>query len=211
MPRLAVYLLGPPRVERDGVAVWLDRRKAIALLAYLAVTGQSHRRDSLVNLLWPDCDTTTGRAALRRTLHALSAAIGADWLDTGREEIGLNPGADLSTSAGHTLWVDVEQFHRHLAVAGAAIPGERPFRRKRGQIREQGCRIMGTIAGVGRSLPGKMVFKTRHGQEAGRAVSRMSGPIWHRSRTRSSCRPAISVSSGRSNRPRALSPSNSGA
>jgi len=59
VPRLAVYLLGPPRVERDGVAVRLDRRKAIALLAYLAVTGQKHRRDSLVNLLWSDYDTTS--------------------------------------------------------------------------------------------------------------------------------------------------------
>ena len=74
---LALYLLGPPRIERDGVPVKLDRRKAIALVAYLAVTGQSHRRDSLVNLLWPEYDSSRGRAALRRTLYALRDTLGS--------------------------------------------------------------------------------------------------------------------------------------
>jgi DNA-binding SARP family transcriptional activator len=106
-PRLAVYLLGPPRFERDGIALSLDRRKAIALLAYLAATGQSHRRDALVNLLWPDYDTPRGRAALRRTLHALSVGLGGDWLDIDREEIGLRPRLDL--------WVDMDNFRRDLA------------------------------------------------------------------------------------------------
>jgi len=105
---LALYLLGPPRIERDGVPLKLDRRKAMALVAYLAVTGQSHRRDSLVDLLWPDSDASSGRAALRRTLFALSAAIGADWLDADREEIGLKPGTEV--------WVDLIQFRRHLAA-----------------------------------------------------------------------------------------------
>ncbi len=106
MPRLALYLLGLPRIEREGVAIKLDRRKAIALLAYLAVTGRSHRRDSLVNLLWPDLDSVQGRAALRRTLQALSAALDGDWLDADREEIGLKPGRDL--------WVDMLHFRRCL-------------------------------------------------------------------------------------------------
>ena len=91
MSRLALYLLGPPRIERDGVSIKLDRRKAIALLAYLAVTGESHRRDSLVNLLWPEYDGTRGRAALRRTLYALNKALAGAWLDVDREEMGLNP------------------------------------------------------------------------------------------------------------------------
>ena len=37
LSRLALYLLGPPRIERDGVVVKLDRRKPIALLACIAV------------------------------------------------------------------------------------------------------------------------------------------------------------------------------
>lgn len=39
MSRLALYLLGPPRVERDGVPVPIHRREALALLAHLAVSG----------------------------------------------------------------------------------------------------------------------------------------------------------------------------
>ena len=105
---LALYLLGPPRIERDGVPVRLDRRKAIALVAYLAVTGQSHRRDSLVNLLWPESDSSRGRAALRRTLYAVKDALGTGWLAVDRDQIGLDP-------SGHS-WLDVDQFQEHVAA-----------------------------------------------------------------------------------------------
>jgi len=105
--RLALYLLGPPRIECDGVPIQVDTRKAIALLAYLAVTGESQRRASLVNLLWPEYDRTRGLAALRRTLYALNKALAGAGLDVGREEIGLDPRADI--------WVDVDQFHQQLA------------------------------------------------------------------------------------------------
>ena len=54
MPRLELCLLGPPRVERDGEPIHLPRRKAMALLAYLAVTGHVHQRDALATLLWPE-------------------------------------------------------------------------------------------------------------------------------------------------------------
>jgi adenylate cyclase len=113
--RLALYLLGPPRIECDGVPIQVDTRKAIALLAYIAVTGKSHRRSSLVNLLWPEYDRTRGRAALRRTLYVLRKALAGAWLDVSREEIGLHPSADPSTGSGQAIWLDVDQFHRHLA------------------------------------------------------------------------------------------------
>jgi DNA-binding SARP family transcriptional activator len=51
MPRLAIYLLGPPRVELDANELHIPRRKALALLAYLAVTGITHSRDTLATLL----------------------------------------------------------------------------------------------------------------------------------------------------------------
>ncbi len=115
MSRLSLYLLGVPRIECDGQPIRLDRRKALALLAYLAVTDESHRRDSLVDLLWPEVDATRGRAALRRTLYALRQALTGDWLDVDREEIGLQPSPDRASGTGQVLWVDVDQFRRHLA------------------------------------------------------------------------------------------------
>ncbi len=40
MSRLAIFLLGAPRIELDGQPVETDTRKASALLAFLAVTGR---------------------------------------------------------------------------------------------------------------------------------------------------------------------------
>jgi hypothetical protein len=47
MKVLNVFLFGPPRLAREGEAVPVNRRKMLALLAYLLVTGQPHSRDAL--------------------------------------------------------------------------------------------------------------------------------------------------------------------
>ena len=44
---MQLYLLGPPRIEQAGHAVDFDTRKAPALLAYLALTGQPQPREGL--------------------------------------------------------------------------------------------------------------------------------------------------------------------
>ena len=75
MAHLELLLLGAPRVVLDGVPVTFDTRKAIALLAYLAVTGQPQQRDALAALLWPEADQPHARGALRRTLSVLHAAL----------------------------------------------------------------------------------------------------------------------------------------
>ena len=104
---LRLFLLGPPKIEFNGIPVKMDTRKVMALLAYLAVMGESYRRDSLVNLLWPEYDLAHGRAVLRRTLSALSSALPESSLDADRETIGIRPGIDL--------WLDVAEFNRLLA------------------------------------------------------------------------------------------------
>jgi len=53
MSQLTLYLFGPPRLEMDGNPIHLPRRKALALLAYLAVSGQEHSRDRLAT--WQLC------------------------------------------------------------------------------------------------------------------------------------------------------------
>jgi DNA-binding SARP family transcriptional activator len=104
--RLALHLLGPAHIELDGQPIHLDRRKATALLAYLAVTGQAHNRDTLATLLWPELDQQRARAGLRRALVALRNALGEGWLESDRETVRLNPDADLD--------LDVAQFRRKL-------------------------------------------------------------------------------------------------
>ena len=86
----------------------MDTRKATALLAYLAVTGRSHAREALAALLWPEYDDEHARAALRRTLSTLRAALGEPHLAIDRETVSLIPGAGL--------WVDVTEFRARLAA-----------------------------------------------------------------------------------------------
>ncbi len=99
-------LLGPPLIEREGAPLETDTRKATALLAYLAVTGGEHRRESLVALLWPDYEADRGRAALRRTLSTLRRALDGRWLEAERGSVAL---------ARDELWLDVEAFRELLA------------------------------------------------------------------------------------------------
>ena len=84
-----VKLFSAPEIVRDGQPRSVDTRKAIAVLAYLAVEGPSVRRDRLAWLLWPDTAQERARAALRRTLTALRGAIGAEALAATRETITL--------------------------------------------------------------------------------------------------------------------------
>jgi DNA-binding SARP family transcriptional activator len=104
----ALFLLGSPRIERPlGAPLEVDTRKALALVAYLAVTRQPQTRDALVGLLWPEYGQSRARAALRRTLSALQHARSDGWLVADRESVGLVEG-DL-------LWVDLREFRNKLA------------------------------------------------------------------------------------------------
>ncbi len=100
---LRISLLGAPRIEVDGRPLSVDTRKATAMLAYLAVTGHTHTRAVIANLLWPDADPERSRAALRRTLSTLRSALGDGRLQSDRDSIGL----DLSAA-----WFDVREFRR---------------------------------------------------------------------------------------------------
>jgi DNA-binding SARP family transcriptional activator len=78
--------------------VEVDTRKAIALVAYLAIEDQAFRRDSLAGLLWPEHDSNQARGALRRTLSTLKKAMGGEGLVADRAAVGLAPDS-VSTDA----------------------------------------------------------------------------------------------------------------
>src|SRR5262249_21707174 len=95
MAYLALSFLGPPLVERDGQAIELPARKAVALLAYLAVSVKPQPRDTLAAIFWPDSDQPRARGALRYTLAALRQSIGEGWIVADRNTIGLDWSQDI--------------------------------------------------------------------------------------------------------------------
>jgi DNA-binding SARP family transcriptional activator/predicted ATPase len=103
---IKLFFLGSPRLERDGQVVELQYRKNLALLAYLAVTGEHHTREALIALLWPELGPSNARANLRRNLSLLRQALGGDVLVVEGDLIGLSTEADT--------WVDADEFRRLL-------------------------------------------------------------------------------------------------
>ena len=89
MATLHLAFLGSPLIDLDGSSVSVDTRKAVALLAYLAVGGETQRREALAALLYPDYDESRARAALRRTLSALRRAVGGEWVEADRQSVAL--------------------------------------------------------------------------------------------------------------------------
>lgn len=77
---LTLQLHGPPQLQRDGVALHLGSRKALALLVLLALGGAG-RREALATLLWPQQDAAGARRNLRREVFRLRG-LGLE-LDTG--------------------------------------------------------------------------------------------------------------------------------
>ena len=79
-PRLILQFLGLPQVLLDDRPISTDRRKTIALLAYLAVNDvgrprQKYSRESLSALLWPDYEQAKAFSNLRTILWELRQAI----------------------------------------------------------------------------------------------------------------------------------------
>src|SRR5262245_34388401 len=108
MAQLKLFVLGQPRLERDEAPIELNLRKALALLVYLAWSGQPYSRDALATLLWPESDGREGRARLRRVLHRLTQLVGEEILDASLDTIRLHPRADL--------WIDSAAFRQCAAA-----------------------------------------------------------------------------------------------
>lgn len=66
---MKLYLPDPPGIEIDGGSIEIRRRKTLALLAYLAISGELQRRDTLAMLLWPAANQSQARATLTRHLY----------------------------------------------------------------------------------------------------------------------------------------------
>jgi len=76
LPQMKLFLLVSTRLECGGELIETDTRKAIALLAYLVVAGQSHPRDTLAALFWAELDQSHARGGLSRTQSTLNLPLG---------------------------------------------------------------------------------------------------------------------------------------
>src|SRR5688572_13361302 len=92
-PPFVLQVLGSPALHGpDGEAVTFRTKKHFALLIYLALEPQLHRREKLGALLWPGATTSEARHSLATGLSVLRGKLGREYLETGRDTARLLPG-----------------------------------------------------------------------------------------------------------------------
>ncbi len=106
MSALTLNLLGPLLVSLDETPVDFRTSKVQALLVYLATErARPHRREALMDLLWPDMPLESAQVNLRQTVYRLRQAIPevgrkgggnpVSLLTADRQTVQLNPAADV--------------------------------------------------------------------------------------------------------------------
>ena len=109
---LRLVLLGKPQIIRDGVPVTgFVYNKALALLAYLAVTKRPHSRESPAGLLWGEMPDAAAKANLRKILSVLREVAGYE-LTIDRQTVAF----DVES----TYWLDTGIFEAKLHGLGAS-------------------------------------------------------------------------------------------
>lgn len=111
------------------------QRKALALLAALAVGARGTSRERLVGLLWPDSPEESARASLNQTIYEIRRALGNTDVIIGTTDLTLDPavlGSDVTEleaaySAGD--WSRVTQLHRGPFLDGLHVRHSGEFER----------------------------------------------------------------------------------
>ncbi len=117
--RLRIEMLGGLRAHNSaGESIRLSLKKTGSLLAFLAYhLNRAHTRESLIEILWPNCETATGQNRLRVTLTSLRRLLEPDGVPPGtilqsdRFTAQLNP---------HVVTTDVAEFESAVEAAAHA-------------------------------------------------------------------------------------------
>ena len=88
---LSVRLLGPPEISFEGRGLKFGRKKALALLCYLATEGGRYPRRELAELLWPKSDERRARADLRSILTRIRKTLEVRLLAIEGDLLGVEP------------------------------------------------------------------------------------------------------------------------
>ena len=109
MNEIVLSLFGTLQITLNGKPIsGLDSDKVLALFVFLAVEAdQTHRRDSLAEIFWPDKPEGDGRKNLRQSLANLRKSIGdrgsaSPFLISSRDKIQFN--------AGSSCTIDIVEF-----------------------------------------------------------------------------------------------------
>lgn len=134
-PHVRLYLLGGIELKgldgAEGERI-LAQPKLTALLAVLALAPEARlqRRDRLVGLLWPELDQEHARSALRKALHGLRGALGAETVRArGDEEVGLDRASfwcdatELVQATDSDQLVHALELYRGDLMPGFFLPG----------------------------------------------------------------------------------------
>ncbi len=142
---LSIQLLGPPQIMRDGAPVELPRRRARALVFYLAAQAAPVSREQLLAMLWPDHERGAAQQILRTTLHGARRALGPALI--GDDPLGIDPAADVDYRALTALLAAPDADEAALAaalaryrddlLAGFGLPDSEPFEEWLGAERER--------------------------------------------------------------------------
>lgn len=120
---VCLRLFGLPQVTVRGRAVPLALKRAMALLAHLALQAQPVPRAHLAALLWPDVADPVARTRLRRLLHGLQGTLGCQPVVAQGDNLALAPGV-TSDAAAFTAFAREGVGHTALArvVIEQAVP-----------------------------------------------------------------------------------------
>ena len=120
-PRFLFRCLGSPELRGPGGETIRFRvRKHLALLAFLAAERRDpHRRDRLVDLLWPEARPAEGRHSLATALSVIRSRLGPRSFETTRDTVRL-VATDLEVDLERLLRGDVlgDELTPPLEVAG---------------------------------------------------------------------------------------------
>lgn len=113
---LLICLLGGFRLVKAGVSLPVRRGgKTEGLLSALALReGYRADRDALIDLLWPDTDTSRAVHSLNSLVHALRQLVG-DALGGASPVLYVGGGYELNTVAG--VAVDIARFDERVDVS----------------------------------------------------------------------------------------------
>ena len=114
---LSIKLLGLPEVSLEGRSLRFGRKKALALLSYLAAGGGRRPRGELAGLLWPASEGRRARTDLRSILTSLRKTLE----DGGTGDRGLGGEIGLLAIEGDLLGVELREVELDLRTLEAAV------------------------------------------------------------------------------------------